>query len=200
MAFFFIADTHFFHKNVISFSRRPFADLEEMNSVMLKNWNARVKDNDNIYIVGDICHRVKLDNAIELLKQLNGRKHLVVGNHDKKYLKNADFRKQFKEVEDIIKISVNGQTAVLCHYPMAEWNRYFRGGWHIHGHIHNRRGETFRFMRTQERALNAGVDITNFSPVSFEELKAYNDIFKAQEFDDTEHDTAGREDDEGELE
>jgi calcineurin-like phosphoesterase family protein len=67
---------------------------------------------------------------------------------------------------------------LVCHYPLAEWNGYFRGSWHIHGHIHNRRNEAFSFMQTRERALNAGADITQFMPVTFAELKQYNKAFK----------------------
>ena len=66
----------------------------------------------------------------------------------------------------------------LCHFPLAEWNGYFKGSWHIYGHIHNRREETFQFMRTKERALNAGCMINGFVPVTFEELVRNNQFFR----------------------
>jgi calcineurin-like phosphoesterase family protein len=53
MAVFFTADTHFGHENAIKHCRRPFADADEMNAVLRQNWNARVKDDDDIYIIGD---------------------------------------------------------------------------------------------------------------------------------------------------
>jgi len=58
---------------------------------------------------------------------------------------------------------------------MAEWSGYFRGSWHIYGHIHNAKNTAYQYMKTQEKALNAGVDICGFSPVTFEELIQYND-------------------------
>ena len=180
MATFFTADTHFGHENVIKHSRRPFADVDEMNAALRQNWNARVTDKDDIYIMGDFFYKGS-GGPTQIIKQLNGRKHLIRGNHDGRYLKDAAFREQFVEIVDLLNLNVDGKHIILCHYPIAEWPRYFQGSWHIHGHIHNRRGETFEFLRTKERALNAGADITHFSPVTFDELKTYNYIFKAQE-------------------
>lgn len=54
---YFIADTHFGHANVIRFCDRPFKDVNEMDSVMMANWNARVDDCDHIYIIGDMFFR-----------------------------------------------------------------------------------------------------------------------------------------------
>ena len=184
MAIFFTADTHFGHESVIKHCKRPFATLDEMNTALLLNWNSRVKNKDDIYIVGDFCYRGRMDDVLQILKQLNGRKHLIAGNHDKKYLKNEAFRNEFVSVVDILNLAVNGERMVLCHYPMAEWDGYFRGAWHIYGHIHNKQGETFELMRSRKRGLNAGSDITNFYPVTFEELKQYNDIFNTQALHD----------------
>ena len=181
MAVFFTADTHFGHANVIKHCSRPFTSMEEMDNAMLQNWNICVKERDDIYIIGDFCFRGSKDYAVQMLKQLNGRKHLITGNHDKKYLKDAKFTEQFAGIADLMNLTVEGEKVVLCHYPMAEWDGYFRGSWHIYGHIHNSRNETFEIMRTKERALNAGVDITNFFPVSFDELKRCNEVFKMGE-------------------
>lgn len=51
---YFTADTHFGHKNVIRFCDRPFASAEEMDEVMIKNWNSRVRGKDIVYILGDM--------------------------------------------------------------------------------------------------------------------------------------------------
>ena len=178
MAILFTADTHFGHENIIKFCNRPFENVEEMDRVLAENWNHRVCANDDIYILGDFCYRNDVSQAIDLLKNLNGRKHLIAGNHDMKYLKNQEFREQFVEVEYMLTISVDNTRIVLCHYPIAEWDGFFRGTYHIYGHIHNAKNAAFHHLRSVEQALNAGCDITRFVPVSFEELKTYNDIFK----------------------
>ena len=179
MAVFFIA--HFGHTNIIKLCARPFADVEEMNAVLRDNWNARVKSKDDIYIVGDFWFKGHKEDALQMLKSMNGRKHLISGNHDRKYLNSKEFREQFVEIADLLAIRIEGERLFLSHYPIAEWDGYYKGTWHIYGHIHNSRGETFNFMKTKDRALNAGADITNFTPVTFEELKLHNGLFKSPE-------------------
>jgi len=184
MTIYFIADTHFGHANVLKHSNRPFDSVEEMDSVMMKNWNARVKPDDEVYILGDFCWHGGEDVAIDLAKSLNGRKYLIKGNHDWKYLKNAQYREQFVEVADMMEVVQDGNRIVLCHYPLLEYNGERYGGWHIHGHIHNRKDDTFYYLRNKERSLNAGVEIINYMPVTFEELVELNHIYKRGEHDE----------------
>ena len=72
------------------------------------------------------------------------------------------------------------ERVVLCHYPLAEWNGFFHGIWHIYGHIHNNTGGAYQYMKTQDRALNAGCMINYYTPVSFRELIKNNESFKAE--------------------
>ena len=50
---YYISDTHFGHVGALTFDNRPFATIEESDRALIENWNARVTNNDNIYIVGD---------------------------------------------------------------------------------------------------------------------------------------------------
>lgn len=68
---------------------------------------------------------------------------------------------------------------LLCHYPIAEWNGYFHGSYHIYGHIHASRNEAYDFMKTKERALNAGCMINHYMPASLEELIRNNREFQS---------------------
>jgi len=53
MVYWFTADTHFNHINIIKYTNRPFNNVQEMNDTLIKNWNNRVKDTDTIFILGD---------------------------------------------------------------------------------------------------------------------------------------------------
>lgn len=76
-----IADTHFNHKNIIKYCNRPFSSIEEMNETLINNWNSVVKNNDRVFMLGDFCLSGK-DKIIKIGNQLNGRKTLIIGNHD----------------------------------------------------------------------------------------------------------------------
>ena len=66
----------------------------------------------------------------------------------------------------------------LCHYPLAEWYKSRHGSWHIHGHIHGAKDETYEFMKSRNNALNASACINNYTPASINELIRNNEIFR----------------------
>lgn len=168
---YYISDTHFGHVSVLNFDNRPFASVEENDRVLMENWNARVTDKDDIYIVGDFAYRNEKPEEW-YLSRLKGKKHLIIGNHDKKLLANESAMKYFESVEKMMHVTDGGHQICLCHYPMAEWFGFYKGHHHIFGHIHNHEDETAKFMRTRERAFNAGCMLYGYMPVTFAELKA----------------------------
>ncbi len=77
---FFTSDTHFNHANIIKFCNRPFKDVEQMNDVMIANWNSVIGKDDTVFHLGDFC----LGGAAEwtkILDRLNGKIYLIMGNH-----------------------------------------------------------------------------------------------------------------------
>lgn len=170
---YYIADLHFGHTNVLEFDNRPFENIEEHDKVLIENWNSRVTKNDHIYIIGDFAYRNKKTEDW-YLERLNGRKHLIIGNHDKKLLKNEAAMKHFESVDQILHVTDGNHQICVCHYPIAEWFGYYKGHHHIYGHIHNKKSEVSKFMLSQERAFNAGCMLYGYVPVTFEELRAYH--------------------------
>ena len=179
----FTSDTHFGHTNIIGSCGRPFENIDEMNEVLIDNWNKKVNDDDDVYIMGDFAYRSR-EHAGKYAERLKGRKHLLIGNHDYNWMKNVkDTSKYFVSVAHMDLISIDKHLITLTHYPMIEWNRSRYANdqatstsWLIHGHIHNdREGMAYEHIRAhQPCALNAGVDINNFEPVTFEELLENN--------------------------
>ncbi len=181
---FYTADLHLGHKDVIKLSNRPFKTIREHDNFIIDTWNATVSDRDTVYIVGDIYHNNKMNVGL-YLERLKGKKHLIIGNHDLKFKDiNYENRKYFESIEQMTIIKDKDSSVVLCHYPLLEWNGYFRGNYMVHGHIHNnRKNPAFQFLKEQAKALNAGVDINNFKPVTLKELVVNNNTFKKEAFD-----------------
>lgn len=165
----YIADMHLGHANIIKLSNRPFKNVDEMNKVLIDSYNSVVKDDDDVYIDGDLCYRC--DNPLFYIKQLKGRKHLIIGNHDKFLLKNSEVRKCFVEIKDIITVNDNGRKIVICHYPMVEWDGYYRDVVHFYGHIHNNfDNPTSQYIGKIKNAYNIGVDVIGYKPLTYEQI------------------------------
>lgn len=176
---YYFGDAHLGHANVIKHDGRPFSNVDEMDKTLINNYNNIVNNNDDVYITGDLFYRNKY-NAEDILKKLKGKKHLIIGNHDKHWLKNKELRKYFVEITDIVTIKDEYSMVVISHYPLAEWDGYFRGYYHVYAHIHNNINETYNFMKTKEKALNSGCMINGYKPVALKELIINNKIFKEE--------------------
>lgn len=182
MANYFIADTHFGHKNILSYDARLFKSVEEHDEHLIKCWNDAVSYDDDVYILGDISwHNSTKTN--EILDSLNGTKHLIIGNHDKKLLKNREFQNRFQEITSYKELPCdNGKGClVLCHYPIPCFNGHYYGDFHLYGHVHN--GWEWNIMKQVKFQMeelylkpcnmyNVGVMIPymNYTPRTLEEI------------------------------
>lgn len=169
---FYISDTHFFHNNVLKFDNRPYKNVDEMNEDLISNWNSQVSNADEVYFLGDFSFG-KTNKTNEALKQLNGIKYLIKGNHDGKFLKDQTFPKLWTGIYDIM-FSVDEIDGIpvyltLCHYPILSFKgRYRENYFHLYGHVHNSPEEkiTLKFVdeigrqekKFNERAKNMTVN------------------------------------------
>jgi len=166
---YFISDTHFFHGNVIKFDDRPFENINVMNEEMLKNWNKKVLPSDTVYILGDYIWKTQ-DDKIEWAKQLNGKKRLIMGNHD---FKNAStkYRNLFESIKDYDEITIpynspdgyiEHQPVTLSHYYHPFYNKHRRMGIHLYGHSHVTQ-ESFDELRIQKWINKQGYNTRAFN-------------------------------------
>ena len=156
MHYWFTADDHFGHANIIKYCNRPFKNVEEMDEILINNWNSKVGANDIVYFLGDFC----LKEPGRYLDRLNGVIYFIRGSHDKK-IKVCD---KIKEISDIKIITIpNNNIIVLCHYAMRTWARSHYNTWQLYGHSHGR-------LESQGKQMDVGVDCNNFSPVSLAEV------------------------------
>ena len=178
---FFTSDAHFMHDNIIKYCNRPFFSVEEMNHTIIENWNKTVGEKDIVFILGDFCFRSSYTTWAYLLNRLNGIKYLVRGNHDRH--KDIPLDK-FVQVSEMLNIHIkgdeeisDGQRITLCHYPMITWYQSHRGSWQLFGHIHtipNSTGSETGYVqdRISPNQYDVGVDQNNFTPISYEDVKA----------------------------
>ena len=161
MTIWFTGDHHFNHKNIIKYCKRPFVDVEEMNTVMIERWNEVVKPEDVVYHLGDFSfHKYGV-----FRRQLNGNIHLILGNHDK-HTKKYAVREQFGYITQQYMVKSVEPHIFLSHYKMCVWDQSHHGTWHLYGHSHGQSNEKNNML-----SFDVGVDTHNFYPYSYEEIK-----------------------------
>ncbi len=163
---YYIADLHFFHSNLNDrMDCRGFADEEAMHEYMIEKWNAKVRTNDEVVILGDFSMG-RGKPTMDIIKRLNGSKYLIRGNHDH-YLKDRRFDENvFKWVADYKEMHDNRRKVILCHYPVFCYNGQYRmdgsgaaTNYMLYGHVHNTYDEQLinRFiqeMRAEKRMIH----------------------------------------------
>lgn len=171
------ASHHFGHARIIELEDRPFANVEEMDRVMVERWNDLVAPDDVVYHLGDLAMGT-FDDSITLAGQLHGRKFLIPGNHDRVFSVIRPARRErfysayeaagFAVLPEQVEFDLDGTRVLLCHFPPAGdshgADRYasLRPTTElpvIHGHTHGA-------DPGGSAVVHVGVDARNFAPVS----------------------------------
>jgi calcineurin-like phosphoesterase family protein len=157
---FVISDLHLGHANIIRYCSRPFPHdaVEEMDQVLIKNWNYTVRPIDRIYHIGDLCYGPYARSPNEYIRQLNGTISLIRGNHDEG-TKTAS-QKEMLVHQDI--------PFMMIHNPDDVPETFF--GWVIHGHHHNNNLADFPFINFEKRRINVSAEVVRYRPVSLSDL------------------------------
>lgn len=170
----FISDTHFSHKKIIEYCARPFSSVEEMNEKLIENYNQFVGEKDVVLWLGD-CFFCSQTRAKEILSRLNGKKHLIVGNHDFDCMKMTQIG--FELVSQKMYAKMANRTIVLSHYDSwnyrSQWDGRYEERRHrtvsneiiFHGHTHAK-------SRVKLNEVHLGVDAWDFRPARREEVES----------------------------
>lgn len=129
---YYIADLHLGHKNVLRFDNRPFSDIDEMEEVIVRNWNDRVKEEDTVYVLGDAFWKNEA-NSVMAFERLNGHKHLIRGNHDRVH---GRLGRCWESIEHYREITDDETLVVMSHYPIMFYKNELYGAVMLHGHVH----------------------------------------------------------------
>ena len=169
---FLTADWHF-GDDRFEIMQRPFKTVENMFQTIKKNHNEVVSANDIVYVVGDVCYS-KTPEWLSRVSELNGRKILIKGNHDKD-IPDEEFTKYFERIiqdGDSVVDSFGGLECNIVHYPSLCRTDIFN----LVGHIHS----AWKF---QLNCMNVGVDANHFTPVDSDKipfsLKAISEFYDA---------------------
>lgn len=195
---FFTSDWHLNHEVSIRFDERPFADLTEMHESLIRRFNSCVGPNDITYFLGDLGNGSPQELG-KIIKQLNGTKIMILGNHDKPGLTRYVVM-GFAAVLNSISFTIGRQLVTASHCPLLDTFRedtqnmkgsYFGEPWHgnsrekhrqcslpnngqfhLHGHIHSRANKS-KSKKILGRQYDVGVCGNNYTPVSLSTIESW---------------------------
>lgn len=153
-----MADLHFSHEAIRVHCGRPFRSTSEHDEKILANINSVVTRKDTSYIGGDFAWK---DHG-HWIHALNGKKILILGNHDKMA---QEHLRCFSQVTQILELKIDKHRVIICHFPMVSWNASCHGTWHLYGHVHGR-------YRHPGLAMDIGVDTNGYMPYSWDDIRA----------------------------
>lgn len=180
--YFTTSDLHFYHKNVIRYSNRPFDDVDEMNDTLILNWNSVVGPNDIVFNLGDFAFASE-NKTVDLFYQLNGKQYFIFGNHDNQIRKCKRQKKLIDDGKvlgfyDYLEFKYDEHLICMSHYSMRTWNQQHRGALMLYGHSHGS-------LPGLGRSMDVGVDtkelVSDYTPFSMDtivEFLKYKNIHK----------------------
>jgi len=160
MAIWVTSDFHFNHKNVINMGRK-FDTIEQHNNYIVDQFNSVVGKDDLVYVLGDVGF-TPLKDVKTWVSRLNGRKVLILGNHDKGRI--GEYR-SMGFIEVLTHPFYYSDQIILSHLPLREClnNPYCIN---VHGHLH------FNYLELPN-FFNCNIDMNNYKPVN---IKVYEEL------------------------
>lgn len=160
----FTSDFHLGHSRIIGYCSRPAGDISEMDEMIIERINQSVRENDQLYFLGDFCLG-KAEQVEKYFRRIRCRSiYFVRGNHDKGAVRVQYLFRWFK---DLAEVNFDKRQIVLCHYPMRAWRESHYGSWHLHGHTHGRLPEDPLTL-----SMDVGVDTHDYRPWHWDEIVA----------------------------
>ena len=157
---FFTADTHFNDRRIITTARRPFGNVTQMNEALIDGWNEAVRPIDRVIHLGDFCKGGRV--MVEwILNRLNGRKILLLGNHDRAQPPEFWKRAGFQEVHTHLDRKIDGRMIRYQHRPFPLGKIPAGIDAVLHGHIHDTRP-------APPRHICLSVELHNYRPIGKE--------------------------------
>lgn len=172
------------HDREFIYKPRGFNSINEMNDMLIENWNKTVGKDDDIYVLGDFFLGTDYDYIDEVLNKLNGRIHLIVGNHDtpSKITWYTSWN-NIVEMADALRLKYKKREYFLCHYPVLTASLEQdpkRAVINLFGHTHSKE----KFYEDSPFMYNVSVDANDNTPVSIDEIneRIVEEIEKCKSF------------------
>lgn len=174
----YTADLHLSHRKLAEL--RGFDSVEEHDAAVFDNWAATVGKDDSVWVLGDLTlgHPAWVQ---PMLSKLPGRKHLILGNHDRGHPVFRNSHNQlghytaFHSVQLAARRRIGDTSVLLSHLPYSgdhtaedrhpQWRLPDCGEWLLHGHTHS------PDKYTGGKQIHVGLDAWGLKPASTDQVR-----------------------------
>lgn len=161
---YFSSDYHWGHTNVLEYDKRPFETIEDHDNYIMECHNKIVRPTDHFWFLGDLFLGKDINDAELMLRDMNGIKHFIKGNHD-----HSDTIDLYKAVGiyhgEQVTIVIDGQKIILNHCKMYVWPNSHHGSWNVHGHSHGTLDKV-----PWGKSIDVCIHTRSYYPLSFAEI------------------------------
>lgn len=170
MSIWITSDWHFNHDREFIYSPRGFKSVTEMNEELVKRHNEVVHPDDEVYVLGDLMLGSDYEDGIKLIQQMNGNKHIILGNHDSRkritaYTELMGIEPKFADI-----IQYRGYHFYLSHFPTITSNLEKESLKQcticLYGHTH----QQDNFYKDIPYIYHVGVDSHNCYPCNLDSI------------------------------
>lgn len=151
--YWFTSDQHFYHKNILRFTDRPYETVEDMNEAFIEWNNANVGEKDVVWNLGDFSFG-DIEQTKSVLRRLKGQQNLILGNHCHNLFNHRNEllnERLFMSIQHYRELRFDKTRLVLSHYPMRSWSGSNRGSIQLFGHVHGH-------LAPYGKSVDVGVD------------------------------------------
>ena len=167
---FVTSDLHFCHDREFVWSARGYADVNEMNEAQVRKWNEVVTDEDEVWVLGDLMLG-DFEQGLSYLKQLKGKIHVCLGNHDTSKREQA-YRNLGWDVQLCARMKYKKISFYLSHYPTITHNIDEKELWQVVVNLYGHTHQTSNFYHDDPWMYHVGVDSHDGYPVSMDQVLA----------------------------
>ena len=168
---FLSSDLHFGHDREFLWGPRGFKSSKEHDEAIIRNWNAVVGEDDDVYVLGDLMLGDN-DWGVQCIEALNGNIHVIRGNHD------TDRRWEFF-YPTCVNVDLVGWSDVLnyrkyhfylSHFPTLTGNlekeSLHQMTLNLFGHTHSKE----KFFEDRPYMYNVSLDANDNTPVLLDDI------------------------------
>ena len=151
--------------------KKGFNSVNEMNQIIIDNWNNQIGYKDNVYILGNIAWSYA---DVQNLLLLNGNLKIIAGQNDQAIKEFKNDKPEFERItilnNQIEYIKHSDFNFILSYWPLFEWlKNNNKKNVHLYGYELNNK----KIKEMPKRSMCVSIHYWKYLPLNLNDVKSY---------------------------